>query len=300
MADNGWHGSEDLEDRLVPIDNLILLPGNPRQGDVGAVSQSLERFGQMKPIVVDTDGVILAGNHTYLAARALGWSQIAVTVGLLEGAEKSAYALADNRLSDLASYDDSALLAMIDHVRVETGDLTGTGYESDWVEELRDEVSTALNLRIGDERYTPAWVFDGMAVRFDIDLAAPAGGVSWIPADRYYTKEDDALTYSWEGETAWCNPPFSAAAVFGRKFLAEVDQGVWLGPISHSTDYVMGLITKARLVWIPRGMDFHLVGGPPEGIGFPIFLAGLGELGETALRNLHGSRPDGGVLLESV
>ncbi len=44
------------------------LPGNPRHGDIGAISQSLERFGQQKPIVVNTDGIILAGNQTVLDA----------------------------------------------------------------------------------------------------------------------------------------------------------------------------------------------------------------------------------------
>lgn len=63
--------AKSLESHLRPIEELILLPGNPRQGDIGAISESLARFGQLKPVVVDDQGVILAGNHTYLAAKAL-------------------------------------------------------------------------------------------------------------------------------------------------------------------------------------------------------------------------------------
>ena len=124
--------AKELEGVLRNMDDLIVLPGNPRQGDIGAISVSLQRFGQLKPVVVNNDGVILAGNHTYLAAKALEWDQIAaVTADELEGAEQSAYALADNRLSDLASNDDTLLLEMAHHVADETGSLEGTGYDYD-------------------------------------------------------------------------------------------------------------------------------------------------------------------------
>jgi hypothetical protein len=128
-----WAGAAELEGQLRPVEDLVLLPGNPRQGDVGAITQSLERFGQLKPIVVDSDGVILAGNHTYRAALELGWTHVAAVDGGLEGAERPAFALADNRLSDLASYDNEALLAMIETA----GDLSGTGYDSEDADYVR-------------------------------------------------------------------------------------------------------------------------------------------------------------------
>lgn len=129
--------ADGLEEHLRPIGDVILLPGNPRRGDVSKIAESLARFGQLKPIVVDSDGVILAGNHTYQAARQLGWSEIAaVTASELEGAERTAFALADNRLSDLATYDDDALVAMIREVDEATGDLSGVGYDMDDLAEL--------------------------------------------------------------------------------------------------------------------------------------------------------------------
>lgn len=107
------------------VDSLILLPDNPRHGDIGAISQSLERFGQQKPIVINKDGVILAGNHTYQAALALGWEEIWVAESELEGADQPGFALADNRLSDLATYDHDILLKQLQ----EQPDLVGTGYD---------------------------------------------------------------------------------------------------------------------------------------------------------------------------
>lgn len=55
--------------------------------------------------------------------------------------------------------------------------------------------------------YTPKWVFDKLNLIFDIDPCQPIGGISWIPAKKYYTIEDDGLTSPWDG-LIWCNPPY--------------------------------------------------------------------------------------------
>lgn len=121
---------------LRPVDSLVLLPDNPRHGDIGALVASLARFGQQKPIVVNADGVILAGNHTYQAAVELGWESIWVVESELEGREQSGFALADNRLSDLATYDHQVLLDQLKTL----DDLTGTGYDENDMDELLAQV----------------------------------------------------------------------------------------------------------------------------------------------------------------
>ena len=69
----------DLRDLAFPVNELHLLPGNPRRGDSDAVARSLAAFGQRKPIVARrSDRVVIAGNHTLQAAQSLGWPQIAV------------------------------------------------------------------------------------------------------------------------------------------------------------------------------------------------------------------------------
>ena len=45
-----------------------------------------------------------------------------------------------------------------------------------------------------DHWYTPDWVFDGLGLTFNLDVASPEGGVSWIPAVTRYTIADDGLT----------------------------------------------------------------------------------------------------------
>jgi len=128
---------DELSPLLFPVADLHELPGNPRRGDVEAVRRSYEAFGQRKPIVArkDADGrcVVVAGNHQLKAARELGWEQIAVVwADDLTDNEAKAFALADNRVADLGSYDDADLLAMLQ----DADDLSGTGYTDTDVDDL--------------------------------------------------------------------------------------------------------------------------------------------------------------------
>ena len=70
---------QSLTIRRVPLDSLHLDPANARRHDernFEAIKGSLARFRQQKPLVVDRNGMIRAGNGTYLAAKALGWKEI--------------------------------------------------------------------------------------------------------------------------------------------------------------------------------------------------------------------------------
>ena len=64
----------------VAISSLEAYPTNPRRGDIEAIAQSLKAHGQYRPIVVQYgSNFILAGNHTFKAAKKLGWKKIKVT-----------------------------------------------------------------------------------------------------------------------------------------------------------------------------------------------------------------------------
>lgn len=134
-----------------PVEDVICLPENARQGDIGAIAESLRRHGQQTPIVVNADGIILKGNHTYQAAVHLGWTRIAVLTSDLEGADQSSYALADNRTSDLASYDDDALLAQLDTA----ADLAGSGYTPQDVAALHRHVGNSAAATAFLDDYIP-------------------------------------------------------------------------------------------------------------------------------------------------
>jgi hypothetical protein len=78
-----------------------------------------------------------------------------------------------------------------------------------------------------DEWYTPPHVFDALGLRFDLDPAAPAGGVPWVPADRHFSIEDDGLSQPWAGRV-WLNPPYGSHTAKWIRRLAAHGAGIAL------------------------------------------------------------------------
>ncbi len=134
-----WEGSDSLRPYLVAADGLRPHPRNPRRGKVTEIMKSLERFGQTRPILTNAAGTVVAGNHTMLAARELGWTHVAaVTEEFATETEELAYLLADNRTSDLGDYDQEELRNLL-RAEHETGRLEGTGYTEDDLHDLWEE-----------------------------------------------------------------------------------------------------------------------------------------------------------------
>lgn len=139
----------------VPIKSIKPYDHNPRIGNVDAIAESLESNGQFKPIVVNKKtNRILAGNHTYLAARRLGWTEIIVSWVDTDEERAARIVLADNKTSDEGRYDEKLLAELIEGLP----DLEGTGYVEDEVEDLRailaeesDQNLATLQAAISDE-----------------------------------------------------------------------------------------------------------------------------------------------------
>lgn len=132
---------EQLQHLAIPIDAIHPHPRNVRQGDIGAICQSLTAHGQYKPVVYQqSTGRILAGNHTYKAAKALGWTEIAATPIICDDEQAIRILLADNRSSDLATYDDSELLELLKELADTTASLNDTLYQLDDLDSLQTEV----------------------------------------------------------------------------------------------------------------------------------------------------------------
>jgi ParB family chromosome partitioning protein len=100
--------------------------------------KSYRRFGQRKPIVALADGTVIAGNHQLEAARRLGWTNIAVVRTDDDELSAQAFALADNRTSDLGTYDREDLLHILDAVAVDPETLNATSYTAADIEAIRN------------------------------------------------------------------------------------------------------------------------------------------------------------------
>lgn len=135
--------AEALEGLAVPIDKLQPHPENPRRGDIEAIKQSLTEFGQVRPIVATPDGTIVAGHHVFYAAQALGWETLAAVQPNLTEEQAKRYLLADNRLAELGGYDQQALADLLESV-MDAGQLEGTGWEPDAVDDLLADIGAVV------------------------------------------------------------------------------------------------------------------------------------------------------------
>ena len=108
------------------IEELLPDPANVRNHsskNLESIKASLVTFGQQKPIVVNRDNVVIAGNGTFISARELGWQAIDIVRTDLTGAEATAFAIADNRTAELAQWDDASLASVLSALSVEDQDL---------------------------------------------------------------------------------------------------------------------------------------------------------------------------------
>jgi len=136
----------------VALDTIELDPDNARthsSRNLETIKESLAAFGQRKPVVLFGNTVI-AGNGTVEAARSLGWSKIAVTRvppdWTLEQAK--AYAIADNRTSELAEWDGNQLLKTLSDFDADA--LMSTGFNQEDLDALMKVWGPAPDL---DELY---------------------------------------------------------------------------------------------------------------------------------------------------
>jgi ParB-like chromosome segregation protein Spo0J len=112
----------------VPIANLDTYPGNARLGDVDAIADSMDENGVFDAIVVQrSTGYVLDGNHRYLAMQQMGEEQAPVIYVDVDDDRARRIVLVANRTNDLATYDNEALIALLN----ELPDLTGTGFDDD-------------------------------------------------------------------------------------------------------------------------------------------------------------------------
>lgn len=125
-----------------PIGSLSHYGKNPRKHDLNAIADSLSVNGQYRPIVVwrndepEKHGRVLAGNGTLKAARdRLAWTHIAATWVEATDQQAAKIVAADNRISDLAGYDDNLLAQVLQEAGVE-----GTGYTQDDLDQMLESL----------------------------------------------------------------------------------------------------------------------------------------------------------------
>ena len=104
--------NSSIEIVMRKIGELKPYETNPRHNDmaVDAVAASIQQFGFKNPVIIDKDGVIVAGHTRYKAAKKLGITDIpCISADDLSDEQIKAFRLADNKTAELAEWDEDLL-----------------------------------------------------------------------------------------------------------------------------------------------------------------------------------------------
>lgn len=125
---------------LMPIDDLIPYANNAKihtKEQIRQLRGSLREFGFVTPVLIDFDGNIIAGHGRVLAAREEGMEQVpCVMVSNLTEAQRKAYILADNRMSELAGWDLEKLNIEVQGLKDMAFDVDMIGFGGEALKEI--------------------------------------------------------------------------------------------------------------------------------------------------------------------
>jgi DNA modification methylase len=147
----------------IAIEKLTLNGRNARthsRKQIRQIADSIAAFGFVVPILIDGDGVIIAGHGRYAAAKLLDLEQVPVikVTGLSE-AKRRALALADNRIAESAGWDRELLSVELPELTeillVEGLDISITGFSAVEIDQLM--VDFEKDASDPDDTIDPKW-----------------------------------------------------------------------------------------------------------------------------------------------
>ena len=162
----------ELEIRYEDLDDIIGADSNPKDHDLGVLYQSMKRFGFTNPIIMnESTGKLLAGHGRLQTLQMMKdngddapkridvakdieddrietwYVPVLYGVSIDNVSEAQAYLIADNRLTELGGWKPMDLMDNLTEILEETGNLDGTGYDLDDVEDiLSDMESTTFDV----------------------------------------------------------------------------------------------------------------------------------------------------------
>lgn len=262
-----------MQTKTIPMKNITPHPQNVRQGDVGAIAESLKAHGQYRPIVVQqSTGHILAGNHTYKAAQALKWTEIEATLIDCDDDEAMRILLIDNRANDLATYDDPALAELLTNLMDTEKQLYGTGYDPDDLDQLLKDLNmeTLDPVLLGDPDDIPDQV-PSKTVTGDVWLL---GNHRLMCGDSTSTTDLAKLMNGKQADIVWTDPPYGVAYVGKTKDALTIQNDA----LNHDqlTTFLRNAFTTA-ITHTHKGAPWYVAA--PSGDLFQCFSIPLTELG---------------------
>lgn len=139
---------------------------------------------------------------------------------------------------------------------------------------------------LGDEWYTPKWLFDALGLVYAIDVCSPVDRTHVsVPAESWYTEEDDGLAQDWAG-LCWCNPPYSDAEPWADRMIEHGD-GMLLTHVPMNGEWMLDVWRACDAFRLFQGMEFVRPDGTLQRPAWWLCLAAFGPQAESALLQME-------------
>lgn len=234
-----------MEIKRVALEDLSEDPNNPRvhpAQNLMAIRDSLQRFGQVEPLVVRAGlGVVIGGNGRLQVMREMGWSETEAVELELSDSQAAALGVALNRSGELAEWDAGVLQGILDGLG--EGDLDVSAFA------LSDaDLSTLLN-----QATTPS---NNMADRYT-DPPKRMADVFGAPP---FTVWDGRKGYWLDRKRAWFD--LGITGEVGRPDVSENISGVYLD-VNAGISIVDPVVCELLYAWFcpPNGVVVNPMAG---------------------------------------
>lgn len=202
-----------LQVEMMPLERLAPYARNARthpEWQIAQIAASIVEFGFTNPILIGSDGVIIAGHGRLQAAQRLGLPEVPVIVlAHLSPAQRRALVIADNKIAENAGWDEELLKAELAALRLEAFDLEVLGFSDDELNELLAgaDLDESPPPALGDPDFVP-----------EVPASAPVSrrGNVWLMGDHRLMCGDstsrgevEALCLGALIDAVWTDPPYN-------------------------------------------------------------------------------------------
>ena len=197
---------------LVPYERNAKIHG-PEQ--IEKLKDSICEFGFLSPCLIDREYNVIAGHGRIQAAKELGMKTVpCVFIDGLTEAQRKAYILADNRLTEMGDWDMDLVQAELEAIDAEGIDISLTGFDWDTAAKLDtiEDDYTAEDAAAAGTRVQPGELWECGAHRL-------------LCGDSTSVEDMDRLFSDGPAEMVFTDPPYGVAIGTKNKEINNVDPG---------------------------------------------------------------------------
>jgi DNA modification methylase len=248
-----------------PIDRLVPYCRNARthsDAQVAQIAASIAEFSFVNPVLVGTDGVLIAGHARLLAARKLKMSEVPVIVlGHLSEAQRRALVLADNQIASNSGWNAEMLQVELQDLQVNGFDLDLLGFSADEVE-LILAGPEATSEGLTDEDAVPEEQEEVITISGDVWLL---GEHRLLSGDATQMADVERVLAGGLADLTWTDPPYGVnyGATMKDKLrgktrkIANDNLGEGFGPFLYDACVNILAVTKGAIYICMSSSELH-------------------------------------------